>query len=60
MEAYSGEKLRECFSARDSVRNKIVPILRRLQSQVGMDVRQRIACTEPVGEFGQFADGGSQ
>lgn len=54
------KKLRECFSARYSVRNKIVPILRRLQSQVGMDVRRRVARTEPVGEFGQFADGGAQ
>ena len=54
------KKLSECFSAHDSVRNKIVLVPRRLQCQLGMDVYQRVACIERISESAQFADGGAQ
>ena len=54
------KKLSECFSACDSARNKIVLVPRRLQCQLGMDVYKRVVYTEPISEFGQFADEGAQ
>jgi hypothetical protein len=54
------KKLSACFSVCDSVRNKTVRVPRRLQCQLGMDVYQWVAYTEPISEFGQFAAGGAQ
>ena len=50
----------ECFSACDSVRNKIVLFPRRPQCQLEMDVYQRVAYIEPISEFGWFSAGGAE
>jgi len=54
------KELSECFSACDSARNKIVLVPRRIQCQLGMDVHEHVASTEPISEFAQFADEGAQ